>query len=250
MYWICTDGVAHMNKQHFKDIRRVFLRSITISRSLQLVYFLTINTLYLEQLLMELLIAHAVARDLLKLNAHTVLKMACLRKTQETFVWLKLMVSGLSRLIMLTFTKYKHSFEYAKQNIVTCSLDRKRYRCWKNCCESEILWRPVGTYWAIFFCMWGTTRSNREMVYQEANYWHKWEPAISSREESPDLEDYERSWCYCNQPSYGTMIGCDNSECTIQWFHCECLRIRCPPKGKWYCPSSRKLPQLKKTKKD
>ena len=58
------------------------------------------------------------------------------------------------------------------------------------------------------------------------------EPAISSREKSPDLEDYERSWCYCNQPSYGTTIGCDNSECTIQWFHCECLRIRCPPKGK------------------
>ena len=26
-----------------------------------------------------------------------------------------------------------------------------------------------------------------------------------------------------------------NSDCTIQWFHCDCLRIRNPPKGQWYC---------------
>lgn len=66
---------------------------------------------------------------------------------------------------------------------------------------------------------------------------------------SVDLDECEKSWCYCQQPSFGTMIGCDNSDCTIQWFHCECLRIRCPPKGKWFCPSCRKLSQLKKSKK-
>ncbi len=60
--------------------------------------------------------------------------------------------------------------------------------------------------------------------------------------EVKDNEDYERCWCYCNQPSFGTMIGCDNNKCSIEWFHCECLRLRCPPKGKWYCPSCRKLP--------
>jgi len=56
-------------------------------------------------------------------------------------------------------------------------------------------------------------------------------------------EDPERSWCYCGQPSYGQMIMCEHKNCTIQWFHFDCLRIRCPPKKKWYCPSCRKLPK-------
>ena len=50
-------------------------------------------------------------------------------------------------------------------------------------------------------------------------------------------------WCYCGQPSYGNMITCEHNECNITWFHFDCLRIRCPPKGKWYCPSCRKQPK-------
>ncbi len=73
--------------------------------------------------------------------------------------------------------------------------------------------------------------------------------AIEQRIHDTDNEDYEQSWCYCNQPSYGTMIGCDNDACTIEWFHMDCLRIRCPPKGKWHCPSCRKLPQFLQSKK-
>ena len=39
----------------------------------------------------------------------------------------------------------------------------------------------------------------------------------------------ERFWCFCNQPSIGTMIVSDHDGCTIQWFHCECLRKRSTP---------------------
>lgn len=59
-----------------------------------------------------------------------------------------------------------------------------------------------------------------------------------------EAEDPEKLWCYCAQPCYGDMICCDNVKCTIKWFHFDCLRIRCPPKGKWYCPSCCKLPQF------
>ena len=64
-----------------------------------------------------------------------------------------------------------------------------------------------------------------------------------------DEEDYQKVWCYCNQPSYGDMIFCENESCTIKWFQCECLRIRKIPKGTWRCPSCRKLPKSRKTKK-
>ena len=68
----------------------------------------------------------------------------------------------------------------------------------------------------------------------------------ASTQETDDAEDPTKLWCYCSQPTYGNMVLCDNYECTIQWFHFDCLRIHCPPKGKWYCPSCSKLPQFRR----
>ena len=39
-----------------------------------------------------------------------------------------------------------------------------------------------------------------------------------------DKEDYEKSWCYCNQLRSAVIMR-RKGACTIQWFHCECLRI-------------------------
>ncbi|KAI6218274.1 Inhibitor of growth protein 3-like [Aphelenchoides besseyi] len=51
----------------------------------------------------------------------------------------------------------------------------------------------------------------------------------------------EPTYCICEQVSYGNMIGCDNDECLIEWFHFDCVKLKVkPPKGKkWYCPSCR-----------
>lgn len=46
----------------------------------------------------------------------------------------------------------------------------------------------------------------------------------------------EPRYCLCNQVSYGEMVGCDNDNCPIEWFHYGCVGITNPPKGKWYCP--------------
>lgn len=45
----------------------------------------------------------------------------------------------------------------------------------------------------------------------------------------------EESFCICKQPSYGEMIGCDNPNCKIEWFHLNCVQLSSPPEGKWYC---------------
>ena len=73
-------------------------------------------------------------------------------------------------------------------------------------------------------------------------------PVVLNRDGVDDDEDYEKLWCFCQQPSFGRMIQCDDEQCTITWFHCECLRIRSVPKGKWYCPSCRKVQELKRKK--
>lgn len=68
-------------------------------------------------------------------------------------------------------------------------------------------------------------------------------PTAMDDDNQANEEDPEKSWCYCGEPSYGEMIMCEHAKCNIVWFHFDCLRIRCPPKSKWYCPSCRKLPK-------
>uniref|UniRef100_A0A8C5WFI1 Inhibitor of growth protein n=1 Tax=Leptobrachium leishanense TaxID=445787 RepID=A0A8C5WFI1_9ANUR len=66
--------------------------------------------------------------------------------------------------------------------------------------------------------------------------------AKQEREVSPvpfAIDPNEPTYCLCNQVSFGEMIGCDNEECTIEWFHFSCVGLTYKPKGKWYCPDCR-----------
>ena len=49
------------------------------------------------------------------------------------------------------------------------------------------------------------------------------------------VDPNEPTYCVCHQVSYGEMIGCDNPECAIEWFHFGCVGLTHKPKGKWYC---------------
>jgi len=46
-------------------------------------------------------------------------------------------------------------------------------------------------------------------------------------------------YCLCQKPSYGEMVGCDNAACQYEWFHYDCVGLKAPPAGKWYCPQCR-----------
>ncbi|XP_067945847.1 inhibitor of growth protein 5-like [Watersipora subatra] len=50
------------------------------------------------------------------------------------------------------------------------------------------------------------------------------------------VDPNEPTYCICHQVSYGEMIGCDNNDCPIEWFHFPCVSLTSKPKGKWYCP--------------
>ncbi|OQR72716.1 inhibitor of growth protein 3-like, partial [Tropilaelaps mercedesae] len=53
------------------------------------------------------------------------------------------------------------------------------------------------------------------------------------------IDPDEPTYCLCEQVSFGEMIGCDNEECAIEWFHFQCVALTTKPKGKWYCPRCR-----------
>ena len=72
-------------------------------------------------------------------------------------------------------------------------------------------------------------------------------PSASTSSTTPIL------YCYCRQPEDNSseMIECDNKLCENQWFHLHCLKMKRKdiPKGRWYCPDCRKLPQFKRRKR-
>ena len=56
-------------------------------------------------------------------------------------------------------------------------------------------------------------------------------------------DENEKLWCYCSQSEmYDDMIGCDGSDCKIQWFHLSCVSLTKDqlPDGEWFCFDCRK----------
>jgi chromatin modification-related protein YNG2 len=73
-----------------------------------------------------------------------------------------------------------------------------------------------------------------------------------SKTQSPRMADNSKDdenelYCFCQRVSFGEMVGCDNDDCKFEWFHYECVGLKEPPKGKWYCPDCTE--RLKKEKK-
>ena len=53
-----------------------------------------------------------------------------------------------------------------------------------------------------------------------------------------DLNSTQGLWCYCQENKGDEMVGCDNDDCPIQWFHLSCLNLTMEqlPSGDWFCP--------------
>lgn len=53
------------------------------------------------------------------------------------------------------------------------------------------------------------------------------------------IDPHEPTYCTCGQVAFGEMIACDNENCLIEWYHCQCVGVTpaTRPKGKWYCPA-------------
>lgn len=62
--------------------------------------------------------------------------------------------------------------------------------------------------------------------------------------------DDDELYCFCQQVSYGAMVACDNPNCKYEWFHYDCVGLKEPPSGVWYCPDCRKdTKNIKREKK-
>ncbi|KAJ4488305.1 hypothetical protein J3R30DRAFT_3363914 [Lentinula aciculospora] len=62
------------------------------------------------------------------------------------------------------------------------------------------------------------------------------EQSMSLKITLPAMYD-NRLYCYCNKPSDGEMVACDNENCVNQWFHLSCIGLsQLPDESEtWYC---------------
>lgn len=73
-------------------------------------------------------------------------------------------------------------------------------------------------------------------------------PSLSVSLDMP-IDPNEPLYCFCKRVSFGEMVGCDNPECRVEWFHFECVNLTQSPKGRWLCPECVKtVGHLKKKK--
>lgn len=63
---------------------------------------------------------------------------------------------------------------------------------------------------------------------------------IGGLNESSGMGEDDELYCFCQQVSYGAMVACDNPGCKYEWFHYDCVGLKEPPVGVWYCPECRK----------
>lgn len=55
---------------------------------------------------------------------------------------------------------------------------------------------------------------------------------------SKPLKIEPETYCFCNGPSFGRMVACDNEKCLRQWFHFKCVGLTQEPNGLWFCSKS------------
>ena len=61
-------------------------------------------------------------------------------------------------------------------------------------------------------------------------------PEVVTRKFDICADNKQRNYCYCKRPCFEPMIACDNTDCTIEWFHYACVQIARAPRGSWFCP--------------
>ena len=58
-------------------------------------------------------------------------------------------------------------------------------------------------------------------------------------DEADEIEEAEQLYCYCNGPSHGEMVACDQPGCAREWFHLKCVGLTKPPPDNGETPVAR-----------
>ncbi|KAL2070130.1 hypothetical protein VTL71DRAFT_14810 [Oculimacula yallundae] len=87
-----------------------------------------------------------------------------------------------------------------------------------------------------------------QLAAQQSNGDEERTPDVVDEDEDMEVGEDEPTYCYCNNVSYGEMVGCDSDTCEREWFHLECVGLKVAPvgKAKWYCDDCKEKMKAKR----
>jgi len=105
-----------------------------------------------------------------------------------------------------------------------------------------IIWTPQGLYverilpdvefWVVAVAK-ATTFFNKCVLPEIVGKFYT-RPSLPSSLTTPSVDDDDAEWCTCQRYIEGSvLVGCDNSDCKVKWYHLQCLRLTSPPEGAW-----------------
>ena len=68
-------------------------------------------------------------------------------------------------------------------------------------------------------------------------------------EQDAPVDPNEPVYCTCHRVAFGGMIGCDNDDCEVEWFHFACVGLTEQPTGAWYCADCKAKMEPKQKKR-
>ncbi|KAK9329485.1 hypothetical protein V1520DRAFT_343220 [Lipomyces starkeyi] len=71
---------------------------------------------------------------------------------------------------------------------------------------------------------------------QQDSLKRKAQKEFEEQEKFKRMKSSQKTYCICDDVSYGDMIACDDKNCKIEWYHLGCVNMKRPPKGEWICP--------------
>ena len=150
--------------------------------------------------------------------------------------------------------KHQHAYFYQIQlQMRLCEMDYGDFVIWR---ESELVVLRIRMDSAfVKEAMGKATEFFKYGVLPELlGRWYTRNPPVvligsdtTDSDHSCDPAHNDDRFCYCREERDDQLIGCDGDNCSIEWFHMKCLRIKRVPKGKWYCPDCRKKKTKSKT---
>ncbi|KAK9349262.1 hypothetical protein V1522DRAFT_396073 [Lipomyces starkeyi] len=71
---------------------------------------------------------------------------------------------------------------------------------------------------------------------QQDSLKRKAQKEFEEQEKFKRMKSSQKTYCICDDVSYGDMIACDDKNCKIEWYHLGCVNMKRPPRGEWICP--------------
>ena len=137
------------------------------------------------------------------------------------------MLIALSKQITNTIPKYSHKC-YSQIQCQMLVLD------WYYC--NLFIWTPIKNSTVTVKVLKNDKFCKSMLQTLKQYFFNVLLPDVVTRKTGACAGKMQQNYCYCKQSCFEPMIGSDDTDWTIAWFHVACVQIIRAPHDSWFCP--------------